>query len=102
MGVREVVGVGRILSRVGVVRGDVGGVRRDANRARKVDLLPTARRFVGEGGAGEQGARGAPQSADMRAGVLRPLVEADAGDRTVGRSLELDPESDRLRVVYRH
>jgi hypothetical protein len=102
MGVCEVVAVGRILSGVGVVRSDVGGVCCDADRGSKIDLLPPARRLVGEGGVGEQVACGAPQGADMRAGVLRPLIEANAGDRAIGRSLELDPEINSARVAYRH
>ena len=56
MGSGEVGFVSRILSLGGVVRGDVGGVGRDADRARKIDLLPTTRRLVGEGGVGEPGA----------------------------------------------
>ena len=46
----------------------------------EVDLLPAARRLVGEGRGRQQRAGGAPQVGDMGPGVQRPLVEADAGD----------------------
>src|SRR5205807_4826789 len=102
MGVGEVVAGGRILPSIGMVRGYIRRVRGDGDWVREIDLLPTARRLVGEGGAGEQGARDAPQIADMRTGVLWPLVEADAGNFASRRRLELDPEINRLGVAYRH
>src|SRR4051812_25008171 len=38
----------------------------------------------------------------MGARVLRTLVEADPTDRTASRRLELDPEINRVRVVFRY
>src|SRR3954454_24715148 len=38
----------------------------------------------------------------MGAAVLRPLIEANTEYRAVGRGLELDPEINRVRVVFRY
>ena len=41
------------------------------------------------------------QRSPMWVPVFSALVEADADDRAVGRGLELDPEIDRTRVIFR-
>ena len=80
---------------------DVGRPCGDHHRGGEVDLLPAARRFVGEGGGGEQVARRAPQIRHMRAGVQRTLVESDPRDRPGRGGLELDAEFHRIGIVQR-
>ena len=47
----------RIFTDVGVIGGNIGRSGLNLDRGGKVDLLPAARGFVGEGGAGEQASR---------------------------------------------
>ena len=68
----------------------------DHNRGGEGDLLPAARRFVGEGGGGEQCAVRAPQIATMRAGILRPFVESYPCDLPDVLGLNLTPSSTAL------
>src|SRR5439155_570914 len=76
----EVPAVVGVVARGGVVGGDVGGVDLDRHRVGEVDLLPAGGRLAGEGGARQQRPGGGPKVRDVRAGVRRPLVEADPRD----------------------
>ena len=70
------------------------------DRRGKIDLLPATRSFVREGRAGEQRAVRAPQITDMRAGILRSLIEADAGDLPGHRGTELDSKLQRIEIAH--
>ncbi len=72
----------------------------DRHRRRELDLLPAGGRLAGEGGLGEERAGRRPQVSDVRAGVARALVEAQAGDLAGDIGAELDPELDRRRIVF--
>src|SRR5205823_5771744 len=88
----EAILVQRVVPHVGVVGGDVGGVRLDGDGGGEVGLLPAGGGFVGEGDAGQLGPGAAPERAGVRAGVARPLVEPDPGDGAVLGGSELHPQ----------
>src|SRR5438477_25831 len=93
MGVGEVVAGGRILPSIGMIRGYIRRVRGDGDWVREIDLLPTARRLVGEGGAGEQAGSGvgrqpAGKTRSIEVGWIvhgRNLVTECSADRAAGR-----------------
>src|ERR1019366_1444584 len=84
--------VGRVVTGIRVVRGNVGGVRGDGHRGAEHDLLPAGRRFAGEGRGCQQRARVRPEVPDVRAGVRIAPVVAKPGDVAIGVGLELHAE----------
>src|SRR5207302_687723 len=68
---------------------------------REGHLLPAAGGLPGEGGPAQQGAAAAPEVADVGAGIVRPLVEPDAGNGTAVVRTELDAQLHRTGVIGR-
>ncbi len=80
--VRERRLVDGVEPRIGVIRRDVRRVRGDGDGGRERRLLPPRRRFVGERDRAKQRPAGRPEIPDVRARVLRVLVEPQARDRS--------------------
>ena len=96
---REVLRVERVAPGRRVVGRDVGGVRRDRDRGAETDFLPSRRRLARERRLGELASAGAPQVADVGAGVGRALVEAQPGDVAGLVGAELDAQLHGLGVL---
>lgn len=77
----EIVEVTRVES-VAMIGDDIGGACGERDRAREVDLLPTAGGFICKDGSGKQRACGVPKMASVRSCVLRSLVKTDRRDLT--------------------
>ena len=89
---REVVHVGTVVPRVGVVRRHVHRVGRDGHRGREQHLLPARTALTREGDRRQLRAGARPQVAHVRAGVGARLVEANAGDGPSNIGSEFDAQ----------
>src|SRR5207247_1953333 len=87
---REELAVDGIVAGGNEIRRHVGGIHIDGDRRRQVYLLPPGRGLAGEGRGREQSAGGCPKMSDVRAGVVRELVEAKASDHSELVGAELD------------
>src|SRR5262249_47321860 len=95
---REVARIAGVVPVRIVVRGGVDRPRVDGDGRREVDLLPARRRLAGERRLRELRAVRTPEVADVRAGVRRALVEADAGDEAGAVAGELDAQFVWTRI----
>ena len=85
-----------VAAAVRVVRHDVGGVRSHRDGGREDRLLPARRALVRERHRAEERSADRPEIADVRADVLRALVEPDAGDEAVAADRNFKPSSTAL------
>ena len=77
----------------------VGLAAGDRDRSREVGRLPSRRGLRGERHRGQTHAGRVPERSGVSAGVGRALVEAHAGDESVGRWTELQPQLHRRCVA---
>ncbi len=94
----EIIVVGRKEAVAGI-GDDVALARGQRHWGREAGLLPAAGRLAGKGGGAQQGSGRIPQVADMRADIVRVLVEADRADGAARGRLEPKPQFDRVAVV---
>ena len=99
--VAEVVRVGGVPAGRRVVRHHVPPAALQRHRAGKPRRLPAGRGLVVERDTGEQATPVVPEASGVPAGVVRVLVEPDAGDRSGLTGAEGRPELDRAGVRVR-
>lgn len=96
----EIGNVTRVVAGRCPVGDDVGRVSGNGDRRREIRLLPACARLVGEIHRRKKTAAFGPEVADMRAGILRSLIEAQSNDVARDLALEfhaqLDPGGIRI------
>src|SRR5438270_191403 len=97
----EVVVVLGVVTRIGVIAGNVRRAGLNGNGRSERDRLPTDGGLAIECGAGEKVAGRIPQVSYVGAGVQAALVEANTGNEAGDVGTEFDPHLNRGPVCVR-